>query len=224
MPRVLLSRLFAAVGLAAVSLLIAPLAPAHATGHDPILFVHGWQGSSSQWNTMIAAFKADGWTDAELYNWSYNSNQSNVTTAAQVEAKVDDILRITGAAKVDVVTHSMGGLSTRYYAKNLNGATKIDDWISLAGPNHGTDTSNGCFTASCTEMRIGSAYLTSLNSGDETPGAPAYGTWWSPCDTVINPDSSVSLAGATNTQTGCLTHNGILENATIYGQVRDFVR
>lgn len=127
MPRVLLSRLFAAVGLAAVSLLIAPLAPAHATGHDPILFVHGWQGSSSQWNTMIAAFKADGWTDAELFNWSYNSNQSNVTTAAQVEAKVDDILRTTGAAKVDVVTHSMGGLSTRYYAKNLSGATKIDD-------------------------------------------------------------------------------------------------
>ncbi|MCQ4118288.1 esterase/lipase family protein [Rhodococcus tibetensis] len=224
MPRVLLSRLLAAVGLAAAALLLVPSAPANAAGHDPILFVHGWQGSSSQWNTMIARLKADGWADAELYNWSYNSGQSNVTTAAQVEAKIDDILRITGAAKVDVVTHSMGGLSTRYYAKNLGGAARIDDWVSLAGPNHGTDTANSCFTASCTEMRIGSAYLTGLNSGDETPGTPAYGTWWSPCDTVINPDASVSLAGAANKQTGCLTHNGILEDVTVYGQVRDFVR
>lgn len=45
---------------------------ATATRH-PILFVHGWHGSSSSWNTMISRFKADGWTDAEIYSWTYNS-------------------------------------------------------------------------------------------------------------------------------------------------------
>src|SRR5690348_1811958 len=49
--------------------------------HDPILFVHGWNASSSTWTTMVSRFKADGWTDAELVNWSYNFNQSNATTA-----------------------------------------------------------------------------------------------------------------------------------------------
>ncbi len=73
-------------------------------------------------------------------------------------------------------------------------------------------------------MRQGSTFLKALNQGDETPGAVNYRTWWSPCDEVINPDSSVALSGATNTQTSCMTHSSLHENATVYAQVRDFVR
>jgi triacylglycerol lipase len=40
-----------------------------------------------------------------------------------------------------------------------------------------------------------------LNSRDETPGAVRYGTLWSPCDEIINPDTSVILSGATNART-----------------------
>jgi triacylglycerol lipase len=73
-------------------------------------------------------------------------------------------------------------------------------------------------------MRPGSSFLNALNSGDETPGAVHYGTWWSPCDEVINPDTSTILSGATNTQTACLSHSGVKESATVYAQVREFVR
>jgi len=173
---------------------------------------------------MISRFQADGWTSAELNNWSYNTSQSNVTTAGEVRDRVDQILAATGAAKVDIVTHSMGGLSSRYYLKNLGGDAKVDEWVSLGGPNHGTDTARFCWQTSCVEMRPGSSFLNALNSGDETPGAPRYGTWWSPCDEVINPDSSTPLSGAANTQTACMSHSNLKEDATVYGQVRDFVR
>jgi triacylglycerol lipase len=73
-------------------------------------------------------------------------------------------------------------------------------------------------------MRPGSAFLTQLNSGDETPGAFRYGTFWSECDGVIWPADSTVLKGATNTNVGCVTHSGLLTNAGVYGQVRDFVR
>ena len=195
------------------------LAPAR----DPILFVHGWHGSASGWNTMITRFKADGWSAAELYAWSYNSDQSNATIASQLSAKVNEILTTTGAARVDVVTHSMGGLSSRYFAKNLGGDTRIDAWVSLGGPNHGTQWAYGCFSASCVEMRPNSTFLKALNATDETPGAVRYGTWWSPCDEVINPDSSVPLSGATNTQTACISHSGFFSDLPTYTQVRDFV-
>ena len=198
--------------------------PASAAAHDPILFVHGWNSSSSTWTTMISRFQADGWTTSELNNWSYNWHQSNATTASEIKTKVDSILATTGATKVDIISHSMGGLSSRYYARNLGGDAKIDDWVSLGGPNHGTDTANFCFDTSCVEMRPGSTFLKSLNSGDETPGAVNYGTWWSPCDEVINPDSSVPLSGATNTQTACMSHSSLHEDAGVYAQVRDFVR
>jgi triacylglycerol lipase len=172
---------------------------------------------------MIGRFKADGYTDAELFSWSYNTSQSNKTTASEIAAKVDQILAATGASKVDIITHSMGGLSSRWFVKFLGGTGVVDEWVSLGGPNHGTDTANWCFQTSCYEMRIGSAFLTELNQGDETPGDVRYGTWWSPCDTVINPDSSVSLSGATNTRTACISHSALYEDATVYGQVKAFV-
>jgi triacylglycerol lipase len=192
--------------------------------HDPILFVHGWNSSSTTWNTMVSRFQKDGWTASELNNWSYNTAQSNKTTAAQIQTKVDQILAATGRTKVDLITHSMGGLSSRWYVKFLGGDLKVDEWVSLGGPNHGTDTANFCFDVSCGEMRIGSQFLSDLNAGDETPGLVNYGTWWSPCDSIINPDSSVSLIGATNTRTACVSHTSLPSDATIYAQVRDFVK
>jgi triacylglycerol esterase/lipase EstA (alpha/beta hydrolase family) len=204
---------------------ISVAAPAVASAHDPILFVHGWNSSSSTWNTMVSRFAADGWTPSELNNWSYNTSQSNATTAQQIATKVNQILAATGAAKVDLISHSMGGLSTRYYVKNLGGGSKVDDFVSLGGPNHGTNTAYFCFSTACSEMRPGSSFLKTLNTGDETPDVGVnWMTWWSPCDEVINPDSSVALNGATNTQTACMSHSSLHENATVYAQVRDAVR
>jgi triacylglycerol lipase len=172
---------------------------------------------------MIGRFQADGFSN--LNNWSYNTAQSNKTTASQIATKVSQIRAATGAAKVDIITHSMGGLSSRWYAKYLGGTSYLDEWVSLGGPNHGTNLASLCFwQTSCFEMRAGSSFLSQLNSGDETPGDVRYGTWWSPCDEVINPDSSILLSGATNTQTACISHSGYYSNSTVYGQVREFVR
>jgi len=203
---------------------LAPATPVQAAGHEPIVFVHGWNSNGSTWDTMRSRFAADGWSAGELNAWTYNTAQSNATTASQLAAFVDDVRARTGAAQVDLVTHSMGGLSSRYYLKNLDSAGKVDEWVSLGGPNHGTQTANGCSQTSCVEMRPGSAFLKNLNQGDETPGAFRYGTFWSNCDGVIIPADSTVLAGAVNTNVGCVTHSGLHENAAVYAQVRDFVR
>ena len=191
--------------------------------HDPILFIHGYNASSSTWSTMVSRFKADGWTDAELVNWSYNYRQSNATTAAQIKQKVDSILAATGATKVDIITHSMGPLSARYYVRFIEDAGKVDALVSLGGANHGTSTANFCFDTSCVEMRPNSTFLNNLNQDDETWGSPRYATWWSPCDGVINPQTSALLNGAANTQTACISHSALHEDAGVYAQVRDMV-
>ena len=192
---------------------------------DPILFVHGYTSDASAWNTMISRFQADGWESNRLFAYTFSSTKSNASIAQDVKARVDQIRAATGAAKVDIITHSMGGLSSRYYLKNLGGQANVDDWVSLGGPNHGTTWAYGCFFFSpCNQMIPGSSFLNQLNSGDETPGAVNYGTWWSPCDELINPDTSVILSGATNTQTSCMGHSALRTDATVYSQVREFVR
>lgn len=190
--------------------------------HNPILFVHGYNSSGSTWNTMVSRFRQDGWRTSELYEWTYDYRQSNATTAAQLAAQVTQLLTATGAARVDIVTHSMGALSSRYYLKYYEGTAPVDAWVSLGGPNHGTSWANSCGDVSCTEMRIGSTYLTGLNSVDETPGGYRYATWRSPCDLIV-PASSVPVDGGTNNQTTCIAHTQYQSDATVYTQVRDFV-
>jgi triacylglycerol lipase len=218
-------RLISYVAAAALCLAGIAMSPASALALDPILFVHGFSGSASNWNTMVERFEKDGWPKSYLRAYSYNTSQSNKADAEQyVKPEVEKLLKATGASKVDIVAHSMGSLNTRWYIKFLGGESTVDDWVSLGGPNHGTETANFCFSTSCTEMRVGSKFLSELNAGDETPGTVNYGTWWSPCDEFINPDSSVSLTGATNTETACISHLSLLTDATVYSQVREFVK
>jgi triacylglycerol lipase len=212
--------------VAAIAVCIAAAVPAGASAQDPILFVHGWSESSSLWSTMIKNFEKDGYPKSYLSAYSYNSNTSNKTLAeTEVKSRVESLKKATGAAKVDIIAHSMGSLNSRWYIKFVSGGeANVDDWVSLGGPNHGTDTANACFSTACVEMRIGSTFLSELNATDETPGAVSYGTWWSPCDSIINPDSSVALSGATNTKTACLSHTALTTDSTVYSQVREFVK
>lgn len=197
---------------------------AEASHRDPILFVHGFSGNSTNWDIMRSRFIADGWEADRLFAYTFSSTSSNATVAQDVANRVAQIKAATGASKVDIITHSMGGLSTRYYLKNLGGTAHVDEWVSIGGPNHGTTWAYACFLTPCFEMRPGSSFLNALNAGDETPGGVRYGTFWSPCDEVINPDTSTILSGATNTQTLCIGHLSLIGSWTVYWGVRDFVQ
>jgi triacylglycerol lipase len=219
-------RLAALMSALAIFVTGAAFAPAGAMALDPILFVHGWSGSASNWNTMIGRFEKDGYPKSYLRAYSYNTSQSNKTDAETVvKSEVEKLKKETGASKVDIIAHSMGSLNSRWYIKFVKeGEANVDDWVSLGGPNHGTTSANLCFSTSCVEMRPGSTFLSELNAGDETPGEVNYGTWWSPCDEFINPDSSVPLSGATNTETACISHLALLSDETVYKGVREFVK
>ncbi|HEX2393229.1 MAG TPA: lipase, partial [Solirubrobacterales bacterium] len=152
-----LTALVCAIALCAVA---AGAAPAASFGQDPILFVHGWSESASLWNTMISRFEKDGYSKSYLSAYSYNTSQSNkVDAEKEVKSHVESLLKTTGATKVDIISHSMGSLNTRWYVKFDGGEPKVDDWVSLGGPNHGTETAKFCFSTACEEMRIGSKFL-----------------------------------------------------------------
>ncbi|MFG2948142.1 esterase/lipase family protein [Streptomyces adustus] len=221
-------RIAAAVPAVAASLLVSlsVSAPAaHAATHNPVVFVHGISSSSSSWDDWTADFKADGYSSAELDEWSYDWSQSNVTTAQQLATEIRSVLARTGASKVDIVAHSMGVLSARYYLKNLGGTSYVDDFVSTAGVNHGTTTASWCswLYTSCAEMYTGSSFLTSLNSGDETPGSVSYASYWSDCDEALTPDTTAVLSGATNVEVGCISHTDMNNDYGVYEQVRDFI-
>ncbi|MGW7047852.1 esterase/lipase family protein [Streptomyces avermitilis] len=216
---------FSAVVASILLSLTLSAVPARAATHNPVVFVHGISSSASSWDDWIADFEADGYTASELDAWSYDWSQSNVTTAQQLATEVRSVLARTGASKVDLVVHSMGALSARYYLKNLGGTSYVDDFVSTAGVNHGTTVASWCkwLYTSCSEMYTGSSFLTALNSGDETPGSVAYASYWSNCDDLLTPDTSAILSGATNVEVGCISHTDMNNDYGVYQQVRTFV-
>ena len=114
-------------------------------------------------------FKNDGWPNTTnfLSGYAYDfhdttncSAQANINNAFQIKQWVDDILNETGAEKVDLIGHSMGGWSGRYYIKFLDGIDQVDDYVSFGTP-HTSDTSYDPWSGSnCNEFI---PFLISLN-------------------------------------------------------------
>ena len=53
-----------------------------------------------------------------LFAFPYQWRVSNELTAYDLMRKIDEVQQITGADKIDIIAHSMGGLVTRYYIEN----------------------------------------------------------------------------------------------------------
>jgi triacylglycerol lipase len=195
---------------------------------DPVIFVHGYTGSTSSFNTMKQWLISEGWAESQLFAIQYsNTTGSNIQNANELSNFVNQVLKKTKANKVDIIAHSMGGLSTRYYIKNLNGASKVNDVITLGSPHHGTNSAYfGLFTSGAQEMMPGSNFLNNLNSSDETPGVDVqYTSIYSSSDEIINPYTSSILAGANNIEVSNVSHSGLLTSTiprtAILGGLRD---
>ncbi|AXB42580.1 esterase/lipase family protein [Amycolatopsis albispora] len=215
----------AATCLAALATLLgaAPSA-AEPAGREPIVFVHGLFGSPANFDTMSLRFRLSGYPASELVAFSYNSTGSLTTAANQLATTIQQTLAATGARKVDLVTHSLGGLPSRWCVKFLGGTATVDDWISLGGPNQGgaPGTCPAPGTTACDQATQGSAFLAQLNGGDPTPAPVAHTTFASPCDTVVDEDWT-TLDGATHVDVGCVSHFDLVSDRGVFTGVRQAV-
>ncbi|GAA1459355.1 esterase/lipase family protein [Williamsia maris] len=128
-------------------------------------------------------------------------------SAATLARFVDRVKASTGAAKVDIVGHSQGGMMPRYYLRNLGGAASVDQLIGLAPSNHGTTVLGlaaipgvpealrlGLGTA-IRQQLIGSDFLRRLNAGGDTVPGVRYTVIETRFDEVVTPYTSAFLRG-----------------------------
>ncbi|MFK4268463.1 esterase/lipase family protein [Streptomyces milbemycinicus] len=132
-------------------------------------------------------------------------------SAKQLSAYVDRVRTATGAAKVDIVGHSQGGMMPRYYLKFLGGAAKVNALVGLAPTNHGTTLSGltklldyfpgaadvlAKHTPGLTDQVVGSAFLTRLNEGGDTVPGVRYTVISTKYDEVATPYRAQFLSGS----------------------------
>lgn len=190
----------------------------------PVVFVHGYTGNASNWTTAKSVFQLNGWSSSKLFAYEYNSYGNNITNAQGLAAFVNNVKSQTGASKVAIVNHSMGGLVSQYYLKVLGGHSSVSHLASIAGANHGTTFAGACLIyTTCQQMYPGSSFISQISAGDETPGDTKYASWYSACDGIILPYTSTRLSGATNNNVLCQTHIGYLADTVVLGQIARFV-
>jgi triacylglycerol lipase len=191
---------------------------------DPVLLVHGFNGSATSWHAMTAYLRAHGYLRSEIDAIDYDSDASNVDTARRIAREATALRARTGAGRIDVVSHSMGAISSRYYLERLGGAAHVDAWVSLAGVNEGTVWAYGCYVLTpCREMVPTSSVLRGLNHAFHPTATTRYGAWWSPCDEAIVPRANAELRGAHNVETACLGHSALKADPEVMAGVTRFL-
>lgn len=184
---------------------------------EPIVFVHGYSGSTSNFDTMVGRFTGSGYPSAKLYRFGYNSFvNSDKTSAGQLNNFVNTVRANNGNAVVSIVAHSNGGLVSRWYRAKLGGTAAMRRFVTLGAPHKGTQTAYACFSPACFDMRPGSDLLTQL------AGAGCERSLWSNNDGVIVPAANAQCG--TSVQTASVSHIALLSDLSVYNQLRDQLR
>lgn len=184
----------------------------------PVVLVHGtFANATDNWLVLAPYLEARGYC---VFSLDYGQLPGIPLvyglgpidkSAEQLQAYVDKVLAATGAAKVDLVGHSQGGMMPRYYLKFLGGAAKVNTFVGIAPDNHGT-TLNGLTkllpyfpgaedviasaAPGLADQVAGSAFLAKLNAGGDTVPGVHYTVIATRYDEVVTPYTSQFLSGS----------------------------
>ena len=188
----------------------------------PVVLVHGtFANMDDNWQAASPVLANHGYC-VFAFNYGGPSATSPIegigdigSSAAQLASFVNTVLAATGAAKVDLVGHSQGGMMPRYYLNFLGGAAKVDKLVALAPSNYGTTLDGlttlasllgatslingglGSVCPACVEQEAGSSFLASLNATPTVPGV-GYTVIESTGDEVVTPYTNAFLPTASN--------------------------
>src|SRR3954451_7314671 len=229
---VVLVALFAGPAAARADALQCPARFSHPQ-HEPVLLIHGTGlNAEESWSWNYAkALPAAGFDTCAVT--LPDKALGDIQTATEVV--VDAIARIHARSgrKVGVITHSQGGMEGRWAVRWFPRAQRtVDDLVLLASPNHGIAAADLCAASgncwpAVWQMASASHFLAALNRGDETPGQVSYTNVYSRTDELVEPSTTVPLAGASNVaiQDVCpgrpIHHGGLLDDAPTWDLVRD---
>jgi triacylglycerol lipase len=106
----------------------------------PVLLIHGVAFRDQTffikyWGNIPSALKKDG---AKVYTGKQQAYGTIKNNALQLKERVDEILKITGSDKINIIAHSRGGLEARYMISMLGMENKVASLTTLATPHRGS--------------------------------------------------------------------------------------
>ena len=196
-------------------------------GEVPVLVVPGYNGTPASVGTLAARLRAAGHR-VVVVELPDRGTRDLRASATALGAAVDR----TGAARVDLVGYSAGGIVVRLLLADPARAPRARRVVLLGSPNHGTEVAGaaaaldpGLCTGACAQLAPGSALLAGLNRDDETPPGPRFFSIWTAADQTVVPPATARLDGAANIRvqdvcrSASLGHGGLVTDPLALGLV-----
>ncbi len=105
----------------------------------PMIFVHGYTGSASQFEWQAMRFASNGYPKEYLNAFEYDSVRYRTDPAypalvyAALDQRIDAILQQTRADKLELLGHSMGTAVSMVYLSDPVHAAKVAHYVNLDG-------------------------------------------------------------------------------------------
>ena len=191
-----------------------------AAEQNPVLLIHGYDSDSSIWTGSRVKQDIDASGRTVYLIQLLNSTGDIRDNADDLRSRIMNITSTTGASKVELVAHSMGGLVARCYITNCGQDSYLGDVSSLTmldTPNHGSWSANLSNTTAATQMRLNSDFLQDLNARqvpEDITVVSVVGNW----DIIISEESArLSTDEAANIDNIVITSNLTTDGLTMHG-------
>jgi triacylglycerol lipase len=179
---------------------------------NPILLVHGLMDTSAKMRKISSYLHGLGWEVWDINLTPNNGDSQLEILAQQVADLVDRILAPEQSLaeplckRIDLLGFSMGGLVSRYYLQRLGGLARVQRFISISAPNHGTVAAYFSLRPGCIQMRPDSDFIKDLNRDIDRLNSVNLTTLWTPFDLIILPPTSSQIGIGTDISIPVLAH------------------
>ncbi len=189
--------------------------------NTPVLLVHGYGHNQSGWWAMDRHLRHHGYTSVHRLN--YVPTDTGIPLLAErLKQRVDEILRLTGASKIHMIGHSLGGLLLRWYVQELGGYETVDQAFTLGTPHHGTYAAWLWPERTARHLRPGSWVIHRLEQRAE-PSDVRWTAFWSDGDMLVRPHTNAQLLTpalrATNVKVSGVGHLSFLVSGRVLREV-----
>ena len=175
---------------------------------NPVLLVHGIWDTAIVFRRMIPFLKERGLEVYDLDLAPNNGSKGLDDLAQQVVSKVEAAFGKEQA--FDLLGFSMGGIVSRYYVQRLGGINRVQRFITLSAPSHGTVIAYFNQGLGCVQMRPNSSLLKDLNSDAAMLSQINFTSIWTPYDMMIVPADSSRMPVGENVVVPVINHAWML--------------
>ena len=158
----------------------------------PVVLVHGYLCNHRIWDDVARALRARGHTVLAVNLEPLFTSIDNY--APIVEAAVSALCRQTGATRVALVGHSMGGLAIRAWMR-VHGTARVARVLTLGTPHAGTQILPGTRTPNGRQMCWQSQWLTDLSASETDATRSLIRIALTPQDNIVYPQRAQILPG-----------------------------